>query len=267
MVRIDTGSAGLADGLDVLPVTTPVLGLTSFGRLAKLEPVAAQPVIRHASGRRVAVIGFNAQGRDIGAVAADVRSAVERGGLPDGVTARYGGVGAAARAARIGLLAAFAATLVLVALALSLAFEERRHVWLVMLNVPFALTGALAALFVTGLPLSLGAAVGLITVFGISARNAVLLLSHYETMHDHGHGPACRHHLDLEMCIRGAANRLVAVLATALVAALGLLPLVFGLGQAGHEIEGPLAVAVLGGLLTATPLSLLLLPALAVCRD
>mgnify|MGYP000897028286 CR=1 FL=1 len=106
------------------------------------------------------------------------------------------------------------------------------------------------------LPLTLGAAVGLITVFGISARNAILLLSHYERLAGGGA-------LTPALVQQGAQDRFVPIVMTALVAALGLLPLALGLGRAGHEIEAPLAIVVLGGLASSTLLSLVLLPALA----
>jgi Cu/Ag efflux pump CusA len=126
------------------------------------------------------------------------------------------------------------------------------------INLPFALTGGIAALWIARLPLSLGAAVGLVTVFGITLRNGLMLLAHY------------RHLVSREGAVwsaqtaeRGAVERVVPVLLTAAVTALGLLPLAIGARLPGQEIEGPMAIVILGGLLSSTPLTLLALPGLA----
>lgn len=239
-------------------VPTAADGYVPFARIATLVPEDARPQIRHEGGRRYAVVGFDVQGRGIDAVIADARAALTRAGLPAGVDVAFGGVGTEQQTAARRLWLASAATLVLIVLVLASAFRERRHAALVLLNLPFALLGALAALLLSRQALSIGAAVGLVTVFGISARNAILLLAHYEQLETETGA-----RFDLALAQRGAAERLVPVLMTALVAALGLLPLALGLGRAGYEIEAPLAIVVLGGLVTSTALSLLLLPALA----
>ena len=106
--------------------------------------------------------------------------------------------------------------------------------------------------------LSLGALVGLVTVFGVSARNAILLLDHYEHLVEEESAPWAP-----ETVLRGAQERLIPILMTAVVTALGLMPLALGMNQPGQEIEGPMAVTVLGGLISSTILNLVLLPALA----
>jgi Cu/Ag efflux pump CusA len=127
-----------------------------------------------------------------------------------------------------------------------------------MANLPFSLIGGIVAIWLTGVGLSLGALVGLVTVFGISARNAILLLAHYEHLVENEN----RRWIP-ETILLGANERLVPILMTAMVTALGLAPLAVGLNQPGQEIEGPMAITVLGGLLSSTLLNLLLLPALA----
>jgi Cu/Ag efflux pump CusA len=129
---------------------------------------------------------------------------------------------------------------------------------LVLANLPFSLIGSVLAIWVTGLGISLGTVVGLVTVFGISARNAILQLAHYEHLVE-VEGAVW----NSELVMRGANERLVPILMTAAVTALGLAPLAFGLSRPGQEIEGPMAVTVLGGLLSSTLLNLLVLPALA----
>ncbi|HEY0801283.1 MAG TPA: efflux RND transporter permease subunit, partial [Steroidobacteraceae bacterium] len=111
---------------------------------------------------------------------------------------------------------------------------------------------------VTGIGISLGTVVGLVTVFGISARNAILQLAHYEHLVEVEGGT-----WNVALVIQGANERFVPILMTAVVTALGLAPLAFGINQPGQEIEGPLAIAVLGGLISSTLLNLFVLPALA----
>ena len=140
-----------------------------------------------------------------------------------------------------------------------IAFGEPSRVALVLANLPFALVGGVLAVFATGGLLSLGSLVGFVTLFGIATRNAVMLVSHYD-------------HLvrvedrtwSAETATRGALERLGPILMTALVTGLGLLPLALGSGDPGREIEGPMAIVILGGLATSTVLTLLVLPTLAL---
>jgi len=132
-------------------------------------------------------------------------------------------------------------------------------VLLVMINLPFALVGGVLSVVLTGANLSLGSMVGFITLFGISLRNSIMLISHYEHLI----------HIDglpwnVETAVRGASERLVPIMMTALVTALALLPLAITSGAAGNEIEGPMAIVILGGLMTSTALNLIVLPMLAL---
>ena len=151
-------------------------------------------------------------------------------------------------------LVAFVAVVIL----LTLVFRKARHVALVLANLPFALVGGVLAVFAEGGTLSIGSLVGFVTLFGISTRNSIMLISHYEHL-VLGEGAEW----NLETIARGAGERLVPILMTALVTALGVLPLALGSGEAGREIEGPMAIVILGGLITSTALNLLVLPALA----
>jgi Cu/Ag efflux pump CusA len=128
----------------------------------------------------------------------------------------------------------------------------------VIVNLPFCLIGGVATIALTGIGITLGALVGLITVFGISARNAILLLAHYEHLVER-EGAAW----SMETVLRGAQERFVPIAMTAAVTALGLAPLAAAAAQAGHEIEGPMAITVLGGLVSSTLLNLVVMPALA----
>jgi Cu/Ag efflux pump CusA len=130
---------------------------------------------------------------------------------------------------------------------------------LILANMPFALVGGVLAVFATGGLLSIGSLVGFVTLFGITMRNSIMMISHFEHLvQEEGLT------WGLDAAIRGASERLLPILMTALVTALGLLPLAIGSGEAGREIEGPMAIVILGGLATSTVLNLLVLPTLAL---
>jgi Cu/Ag efflux pump CusA len=137
--------------------------------------------------------------------------------------------------------------------------RSRRAVLLVMINLPFALVGGVLGVVLTGANLSLGGMVGFVTLFGISLRNSIMLISHYEHL-VHVDGLAW----NAEAAVRGASERLVPILMTALVTALALAPLALTSGAPGNEIEGPMAIVILGGLVTSTALNLIVLPTLAL---
>lgn len=136
-------------------------------------------------------------------------------------------------------------------------FGGYRKVLLILLNLPFALVGSVLAVLATGGSLSLGSMVGFVTVFGITLRNSIMMISHYDhlvSVEGMTWGP--------ETALRGASERLAPILMTALVTSLGLLPLAIGSGAPGREIEGPMAIVILGGLITSTILNLVVLPTL-----
>jgi Cu/Ag efflux pump CusA len=140
---------------------------------------------------------------------------------------------------------------------LILAFGGGRAAALILVGTPFAMAGGVAAVGLTGGILSLGALVGFVTLFGIAARNSILLISHVDHLVE-VEGEAWV----LSTVLRAARERVTPILMTALVTALGLLPLALGTGEAGREVQGPMAVVILGGLVTSTIMTLLILPAL-----
>jgi Cu/Ag efflux pump CusA len=148
---------------------------------------------------------------------------------------------------------------VIIGCLLYLAFGNMRNLLLVLVNVPFALVGGVIAAWLNGGQLSLGSMVGFVTLFGITMRNSIMMISHFE------------HLVSVEgmtwgqaTALRGALERVLPILMTALVTALGLLPLAIGSGEPGREIEGPMAIIILGGLFTSTALNVLVLPSLAL---
>jgi Cu/Ag efflux pump CusA len=178
--------------------------------------------------------------------------------LPPGVFLRYGGAAEAQTAAKNELLLHSAAAFVLIVLLLALAFGHPRHVLLVLLSLPSTLIGGVAAVALTGGTLTLGAMVGFVALFGMAARNTILLVSHYDHLVHVESQP-----WNLHTASRGAEERLTPVLLTASLTGLALLPVALQLHQPGHEIEGPMAVVILGGLVSSTLVSLLLIPPLA----
>ena len=178
--------------------------------------------------------------------------------LPPGVYVEFTGAAEAQRASQNQMLLYTGFAMVLIGMILFICFHWRANTWLVLVNLPFSLIGAVVAIALTSGGLSVGAMVGLVTVFGVSARNAILLLAHYEHLVEVEGAP-----WNVDTILRGAQERLVPILMTAAVTALGLMPLAIGLHQPGQEIEGPMAVTVLGGLISSTFLNLVVLPALA----
>lgn len=234
--------------------------LVPLSRVASLTAGDGRALILHQGGVRRQVITCNPATSDISGFVARARAAIGRQvKLPPGVYLHFGGDAAAQTAARHALLLSAAAALAGIVLLLFLAFGDARRVGLVLVNLPFALLGGVAALAVTGSVMTLGALVGMVALFGIVARNAILLLAHYEHLTAHEHQP-----WNLDTAVRGARERLTPVLMTALLTALGLLPIALGSSQPGQEVEGPMAIVLLGGLLTSTALSLLLLPGMAL---
>lgn len=228
-------------------------------QIAELTPVSARSQISHEGGLRRQLVLANPTTADLRGFAARAREAIaDQVVLPAGVYLSYGGGAEAEAEARRELLVHSAVALVLIVLLLALAFGDLRHVLLVLAALPSTLIGGVAAIGMVGATLTLGAMVGFVALFGIAARNTILLISHYD------------HLVQVEGCdwnlataLRGAEERLTPVLLTALLTALALLPVAVQMNQPGHEIEGPMAVVILGGLVSSTLVSLLLVPPLA----
>jgi Cu/Ag efflux pump CusA len=205
------------------------------------------------SVRRLIVLGFNVQGRDLSSVIADAQKEIDaKLTLPAGYSIEYGGQFESQRAANRTLLSFGLLTLFGAVLLLYKAFGTFREALLVLFNLPLAMIGGIVALYLAGANLSVAAVIGFITLFGIATRNGIILVSHYNQLRAAGRPLQ-------EVVVQGTMDRLVPVLMTALTAALGLLPLMFG-SPVGKELEVPLAQVVLGGLFTATLLNMVVVP-------
>jgi CzcA family heavy metal efflux pump len=233
--------------------------LTPLSSVAHISLVLARSLIDHQDGLRRQIVVASPKGADQSGYARAARQAIAaKVTLPPGVFLRYGGAAEAQTAARNELLLHSAAAFVLIVLLLALAFGEARHVLIVLLSLPSTLIGGVAAVALTGSTLTLGAMVGFVALFGMAARNTILLVSHYDHLMLSEGQP-----WNLDTATRGAEERLTPVLLTALLTGLALLPVALQLHQPGHEIEGPMAVVILGGLVSSTLVSLLLIPPLA----
>ena len=234
----------------------------SEGKLLRLEDVAnimqenGRSKILHAGAKRIQTVTANVVDRDIDNFTAELKDKIKSNvTLSQGSYLEFTGSAEANTKSREALILHSLLAGVAIFLMLYIAFGRLRNLLLTFVNLPFALIGGVFAALFTGGWLSLGSLVGFVTLFGITLRNSIMMISHYQHLID---SENCV--WGLETCIRGASERLPSILMTALVTALGLLPLAAGSGQPGREIEGPMATIIVGGLITSTILNLLILP-------
>ena len=242
-----------------LLIDTPLGGKVPLGDLADLRIAPTPNVIQHENASRRIDVSCNVKGQDLGSVARDIDQRLRSLELPPGYHTELLGEYAARQASQRRLLGLSALALIGILLVLYTDFRSLRLTTLVFVSLPFALVGGVAATFLTGAVLSLGSLVGFVTVLGIAARNGVMLVSHYRHLEEQ-EGES----FGSEMILRGAEERLVPILMTASATALALLPIVIGGNRPGHEIEHPMAVVILGGLVTSTLLNLFVMPALSL---
>ena len=235
---------------------SPDGSLFRLADVADVRQANGRSKILHSGGKRVQTVTCNIVGRDVPGFVREVQETVAREvRLGNGNYVAVGGDAAAAAKARNELLAHSVLATVGVLLLLYLALGNGRNLLITLLNLPFALIGGVLAVVLSGGWLSIGSLVGFVTLFGITLRNSIMLVSHYQHLVQvEGHA------WSVETALRGASERLPSILMTAIVTALGLMPLVIGSGEPGREIEGPMASIIVGGLVTSTILNLLILP-------
>ncbi len=250
-----SGSTAVADELAQMPVALPGGGRIALGQLARFERVGGPVQINRELGSRNMVVIANVGGRDLVGFVEDARAQVlQKVELPPGYRLTWGGEFENQQRAAQRLALVVPVALVLIFLILYSTFNSLRQATLVMANVPFAMIGGVFALALSGEYLSVPASVGFIALLGIAVLNGVVLVSHFNQLRATGMSM-------LDAVVHGAQRRLRPVLLTASMAALGLVPLLFATGP-GSEIQRPLAIVVIGGLLSCTALTLLLLPIL-----
>ncbi len=243
--------------LQELLIETPTGGHVMLAEVADLAIVPTPNAVKRENGSRRIDVTCNVSGRSLGEVAREVEVTVAGITFPPGYHPEVLGEWAERQAAqsRLGWLSL--ASLFGILALLYADFKSSRLVILITLTIPFALIGGVIASWLGGGVLSLGSLVGFVTVLGIAARNGILLVSHYRHLESE-EGRT----FDFDLVLEGSEERLIPILMTATTAALALLPLILKGDVPGNEIERPMALVILGGLVTSTLLNLFLLPAL-----
>ncbi len=255
-VRLPAGIRNDPEALKGVPVGRSGGALVTLGSVATLTPEVAPVQVSHEAGERRLTVEVDVRGRDIASFVGELKQRVHAGVVfPAGYRLAWGGTFQNLEAATARLAVVVPLVLLLIFVLLQANFQSVPVTLLVYANVPLAVTGGIVALFVRGLPLSISAGVGFIALFGVAVMNGVVLVSCIRGLHT---DPVARLSAK-EAAISGARLRLRPVLMTALVAALGFFPMALAT-SAGAEVQRPLATVVIGGLLTCTALTLLVLP-------
>ena len=222
--------------------------------VAEIVSAGGPNTISRENVQRKLVVSANVSGRDVGSVVSDIQNTVsEKIHLPEGYRVEYGGQFESAQSASRTLFITTIMALLIIYLLLYGEFKKVSLSALVLLNLPFALIGGVLAVFFTSDVISIPSIIGFITLFGVATRNGILLISRYQHLQQEGTPLG-------ETVLHGSIDRLNPILMTALTSALALIPLVFNGDKAGNEIQSPMAVVVLGGLLTSTLLNLYVMP-------
>ncbi len=257
-VRYDRSAVANLEAVRGMLVRTPSGALVPLHALAEIRKDRGPNAISRENVQRKIVVMCNTSGRDLGSVVEDVRRRVAAAvPLPQGYRVDYGGQFESAEQASRTLLLLGMAVVLGIFLVLFVALGSGRDALVVMVNLPLALAGGVAGVWISGGVLSVASIIGFITLFGIATRNGLMMISHVHHLVEHEGVTDPR-----EAVLRGALERLSPILMTALATGLGLVPLALSGGSAGSEIETPMAIVILCGLLTATALNMLVVPAL-----
>ena len=260
MTILDSASRDNITKVGDLPLRSPGGAYVSLGQIADIYQSSGRYQVLHEGARRVQTVTANVIGTDVvsfvRAAKAMIGSKVQ---LPSGTYIQFAGAAEAQSRSQRDLIVNSLIAAVGIVLLLSVVTRNWRNLLLVLANLPFALVGGVLAVFATGGLLTLGGMVGFITLFGISLRNSILMIAHYEHLVE-----VDGRQWGLEAAIAGAADRLTPILMTSIVTGLGILPLAIGMNEPGREIQGPMAIVILGGLVTSIALNLLVLPTLAL---
>lgn len=255
VVRLDEDSRNDPVSLAALPITTPAGGTIPLSSVARIQISEGLNQISRENGSRRMVVQANVRGRDLGGFVAEAQTSVANVNLPPGIYLDWGGQFENLQRAEQRLMVVVPFVFLLIGILLFMALGSAKEAAMVFVCVPLALVGGALALLVRGMPFSVSAAVGFIAVSGVATLNGLVLMQAIREQRNAGQSP-------LKAAAAGAASRLRAVLTTALVAIVGFIPMAIATG-AGAEVQKPLATVVIGGLITATALTLLVLPTFA----
>ena len=256
VVRFPDSLRSNAEVISRVWLDTPTGQRAPLAQLARVSVERGPNTISRENVQRKIVVQANVSGRDLGSTVADIqRQVAEQVVLPQGYHASYGGQFESQESATrtIGLLSLLAIALIF--LILFTEFRSARSATLIMANLPLALIGGVLAVLLTSRVVSIASLVGFVTLFGIATRNGILLVAHYQRLLQEGLSRR-------EAIVRGSLERLSPILMTALAAGLALIPLALGGDKPGNELQTPMAIVILGGLLSATALNMVVVPAL-----
>ncbi|MYM23240.1 MMPL family transporter [Duganella sp. FT135W] len=243
-----------------LPLRSTDGTVVMLSQLADIAQVDGRYLVLHSLGQRLQTVTSQVKEISVSDFVNNAKKKIDESvKFPKGYYYAVAGEAQAQAQAQRDLLVHFAIAFVVICILIFLALRDSRATILVMSNLPFALIGGVLTVFATGGLLSLGSMVGFVTLLGITLRNSIMLISHFQHLVRKDGLP-----WNLQTATLGATQRLAPILMTALVTGIGLLPLTVLSGEPGNEIEGPMAIVILGGLLTSTMLNLLILPALAL---
>src|SRR5262249_48474893 len=257
-VKFDPTAGAEFDRIAELPIDTPSGAIVPVRALADVRREQGPDMVLRENVQRRIVISCNVAGRDLGSVVDDIRQAVATAvPMPSGYRVEYGGQFESEQSASQRLLGLGVLAIAGVFMLLVLAFGRARDALIVMVNLPLALIGGVAGVFLSGGVLNVATMIGFITLFGIATRNGIMLVTHIYHLMDVDGVRDFR-----EAVERGAEERLGPILMTAAAAGLALVPLALRAGQTGSEIQTPMAIVILCGLTTSTLLNMFVVPTL-----
>jgi Cu/Ag efflux pump CusA len=254
IVRFRPESRNSKESLESALISLPNGGQITLNQLSTIGSVSTPNTISREDVQRKIVVAANVQGRDLRSVVNEIQQIVgSQVDLPEGYRVEYGGqFESEAKASQLLLITAVLAILVIFLL-LYYEFKDVKLSFIVLINLPLALIGGILIVYFTSGIISIAATIGFISLFGIATRNGILLVSRYEDLRKEGMK-------GVELLKTGALDRLNPILMTALTTGLALIPLAIKGGEPGNEIQSPMAIVILGGLLTATLLNLIVIP-------
>ncbi|MBI3211054.1 MAG: efflux RND transporter permease subunit [Candidatus Solibacter usitatus] len=257
VVRFQTGPLEHLRQIRELMIDSPLGPRVPLGSIAEIREDRGPNFITREAVQRKIVVQCNVAGRDLRGVVNEIQKQVARTvAFPEGYRVEYGGQFESETSAANRLLLLSGFVIVGILLLLMTAFGSFRDAMVIMLNLPFALVGGVAGVFLSGGILSVASIIGFITLFGIATRNGIMLVSHVRQLME------VEGETDLRAAIlRGASERVCPILMTALAAGLALIPVALGAGKPGSEIQAPMAMVILSGLLTSTLLTMIVIPA------
>jgi CzcA family heavy metal efflux pump len=258
VVKLDEASRADFERITTLPIDTPEGATVPISTVARVVQEEGPNMVLRENVQRRIVVSCNVAGRDLGGVIGDLRREIlSRVSFPAGYRVEYGGQFESQQSASRRLMLLGVVALAGLFTLLVLAFGRTRDALIVMVNLPLALIGGVVGVYVAGGVLSVASMIGFITLFGIATRNGIMLVSHIHHLREEEGVSDFRTAVE-----RGARERLVPIVMTALAAGLALVPLAIGGGQAGSEIQTPMAIVILCGLTTSTFLNMAVVPTL-----